>query len=105
MTEYIEREALLKKHCKEPSKGDCKHCDWYGDTWCRGKLHGVQIADFPAADVAPVRHGRWIDGEDNYGSYVTCSTCKEDFVCWEADCVRTNYCPNCGAKMDGGDGE
>lgn len=57
----------------------------------------------PADDDAPVRHGRWIDGEDDYGSYVTCSICKDEFTNWEADCAYTNYCPSCGAKMDGGD--
>lgn len=52
-------------------------------------------------DVAPVRHGLWIEGEDEYGLLLTCSVCGEEFVSWEADCARTNYCPNCGADMRG----
>ena len=52
----------------------------------------------PAADVAPVRHGRWNDG-DPY-----CPICRKDkfrgldvdvWADWKPD-----YCPNCGAKMD-----
>lgn len=45
-----------------------------------------------AADVAPVRHGRWI----NHGWSTVCSECGEDYAF-----AKRNYCPNCGAKMDG----
>ena len=56
------------------------------------------IADFPADDVAPVRHGRWIASHDEF---CQCSLCKYPvYAAWNT----TNYCPNCGAKMDGGDG-
>ena len=44
------------------------------------------------ADVAPVRHGRWI----NHGWSTVCSECGEDDAF-----AKRNYCPNCGAKMDG----
>ena len=48
------------------------------------------------ADVAPVRHGRWIASHDEF---CACSICKYPvYVGWN----QTNYCPNCGAKMDGG---
>ena len=55
------------------------------------------INDMPAADVVEVRHGQWIDGK--CGHYQICSECKQiaDF--------DFDYCPNCGAKMDGKDGE
>ena len=47
-------------------------------------------------DVATVRHGRWIDSLARITSY--CSTCGHSHRCL----IRTpNYCPNCGAKMDG----
>lgn len=59
--------------------------------------------DLPDADVAPVRHGHWIDCEDDYSSYVRCSVCGDEFTCWEADCAHTDFCPGCGADMrDGG---
>ncbi len=53
----------------------------------------------PAADVAPVRHGRWIYGED---IDIQCSVCGADALT-EGDYrqTRSNYCPNCGARMDG----
>ena len=58
------------------------------------------IAEMPAADVAPVAHGRWIEDHD----YLKCPECgvmvKWDFTFF--DIGNWNYCPNCGAKMDGG---
>jgi DNA-directed RNA polymerase subunit RPC12/RpoP len=57
----------------------------------------------PAADVAPVRHGRWIEEEDPNGDpYYVCSVCDAEFVCVEGtpDDNQYYYCPNCGARMD-----
>ena len=55
------------------------------------------LEDTPTADVVEVRHGQWIDGK--CGHYKICSECKQitDF--------DFDYCPNCGAKMDGKDGK
>lgn len=55
-----------------------------------------EINSIPAADVAPVVHGRWVFGGDGC---VICSECNEE----ESNDNHRNYCPNCGAKMDGGD--
>lgn len=55
------------------------------------------LADMPAADVAPVTHGEWI--EDDYG-YNRCSACGWE---WDEPESVTPYCPHCGAKM--GEGE
>ena len=54
----------------------------------------------PAADVAPVVHGRWIADGDGYHWTYNCSICgwKDGYPFNE----RHNFCPNCGAKMDGG---
>ena len=53
------------------------------------------------ADVAPVRHGYWIEQEnwapDDY--YYTCSACREDYNTIDGT-PDYNFCPNCGAKMD-----
>ena len=55
-----------------------------------------------AIEISRVRHGRWNNG-DAY-----CSICgKNKFVGLDADVwadQQPDYCPNCGAKMDGGDG-
>lgn len=51
-----------------------------------------------AADVAPVRHGYWETNSDIPDSLI-CSVCNCGFDMWKHD--PHNYCPNCGAKMDG----
>ena len=60
------------------------------------------ILKIPAADVAPVRHGRWLgwgkSGTPTYENYGTCSVCGEDA---EIYTEHRNYCPNCGADMRG----
>ena len=68
-------------------------------------MSGVAILNnFPTADVVEVRHGHWIynDGDN------TCSVCRKE-VTEHNDLGRKqwfNYCPHCGAKMDGkGEGE
>ena len=50
----------------------------------------------PAADVAPVVHGWWID--DGSG-IIICPKCNRGYNLVPQ---FTHYCPNCGAKMDGG---
>ncbi len=69
-----------------------------------GELVGC-LKDAPAADVAPVVHGRW-DGND-------CTVCKlpwnynmvQDADDWGYFDPMPDYCPNCGAKMDADESE
>lgn len=63
------------------------------------------LDEIPAADVAPVVHGRWVVRFD--GPYKRrrcyCSHCgKHSGVGGIAQNQEKPYCPNCGAKMDGG---
>ena len=53
------------------------------------------IYEMPDADVAQVRHGRWLPFHSTAaGDIQYCSAC-------EIGCTwKPNYCPNCGAKMD-----
>ena len=74
--------------------------------------HGIRIADLcdtfgdiPAADVAPVVHGRWTIAEDDYYRLilVKCSVCHDEWCFEERDDVfdlNYHYCPNCGSLMD-----
>lgn len=83
MPEYIDREQLKK----------AVHAT---DLVNREKMALLAcVSSIPAADVAPVRHGWWKDPAVGvYGCL--CSVCKKQ----SDNCF--NYCPNCGAKMDGG---
>lgn len=60
----------------------------------------LKVSDAPAADVAPVQHGRWTMSSDRPDTII-CSCCDSAFDVWKADIKRHHYCPNCGAKMDG----
>lgn len=87
MTDYIERKAALKM------------LDFCGGILAR--YIGNVIKSIPAADVASVVHGRWFCGE-----YDTprCSECLSGALLdGSEDYVKSKYCPNCGALMDGGE--
>ena len=66
--------------------------------------------DTPAADVAPVVHGEWLNIEGDY-TFAACSICETAYEVateeeaekglWDAFMCSYRYCPNCGAKMDG----
>ena len=66
---------------------------------CDQKIEGLtdDVMDI-VADVAPVRHGRWIE-QDKYtfGTMYDCSICGDRIL---DNGHSWNYCPNCGAKMD-----
>lgn len=67
------------------------------------------IEDAPTVDAEPVRHGEWLEREDDYDWYVFCSECGDEYVedkgLGLASYVKQyfNYCPCCGAKMDRGE--
>lgn len=106
MAECIEREATIKR-IKEVC---CAGCNSYDGVRCRACGTGDAIdiiEDAPAADVAQVVHGRWISWEEA-GNFVPSPDRHECSVCHDAAQVLANgfellsdYCPNCGAKMDG----
>lgn len=96
--------------------GFSSYCLEYVFKWLSEEF---EIEDAPAADVAPVVHGRWIFGKDlpyiwgqipknKYHLY--CSECLEQAFNRSEDNdpdfdVDTSYCHNCGAKMDVGNGD
>lgn len=58
------------------------------------------IKAFPSADVEPVRHGKWIETEDDT-IHGYCSVCGWESHLYEDDVIGMPYCPNCGARQDG----
>ncbi len=92
MPEYIKREAALAELKKMPAYFDSADTR-YGIT-----LAVNAICALPAADVAPVRHGRWTRGPYACGEYeFKCSACGTTE--WHTS-QPTPFCPHCGAKMD-----
>lgn len=102
MTEYIELSAAIEA---------AKHA------WAKGLEPSQYIEALPAADVAPVVHGRWEWFDGDVGTPVTgyerewgwrCSHCGEnlpDDYDDPDDSPKFRFCYNCGAKMDGGECE
>ena len=87
---YIERESAIKSLLNDClgqvsySREDAADCIRYMDT----------------ADVAPVRHGRWIGKNSPYDVNIhICSVCRGQVSILGN---KLRVCPNCGAKMDGG---
>lgn len=97
MAEYIDREAAVDAVA-----------DIYYDTPeinLTAEKFEAAINGIPAADVAPVVHGRWEVSTDEWfeTDVYTCSKCRESYVLVEGTPKENlwHYCPNCGAKMDG----
>ena len=96
MAEYIEREALYKimENWRDAHADvdDADGCGLLEDVMC-------EVNAQTAADVAPVVHGRWIpmEMEAALGKGYECSICKKS----RYGSFKPNYCPNCGARMDG----
>lgn len=110
MAEYIGRETFLKDiekryclPCKDAGKdyNGCKCRACWVDDMCG------EVIDAPAADVAPVVHGKWISWEEA-DNFIPSAHRHECSVCHDAAQVLVNnielladFCPNCGARMDG----
>ena len=100
MSDYISREAAIE---------DFEQCNQKNSTWTPQRVKTL-LMRIPAADVEPVRHGRWEGythsrycGTDKYGEpaysdgvVYYCSNPK----CRRKTVIKENYCPSCGSKMD-----
>lgn len=66
----------------------------------------AEIRKLPAADVAPVVHGKWVhsryDRSSGQFDVVKCSRCGIEAYAMAYHVRDGNYCPRCGARMDGG---
>lgn len=98
MAEYIKREATIKRI----EEVYCADCNSYNGVRCRACGTGDaidMIEDAPAADVAPVVHARWIQVD---ATKCRCSHCDIIALIALYPHGDKNFCPNCGAMMDGG---
>lgn len=106
MAEYIEREAVIDVL----AVSHAHHANNSREASLLDRDIRL-IWEQPAADVVPVVHGRW---EDVYGGKYQnkryrCTVCQEkalfkfyqdELLSWHDEQKLSNYCPNCGAKMD-----
>ena len=98
MAVYIEKQAAIDAI---PKPQVCEYMDEFGAgrNSCAYDAEKA-IEAIPAADVVPVEHARW----ENYSPVtIKCSRCGHVIHDWRySEC---KYCPNCGAKMDGGESD
>lgn len=100
MAEYIDREdvynTMKAMYCDECTDEKCQMCEY-------AKIMFV-LDNLPIADVQPVKRGRWIDiyewakmhdsTPSGMCTYYWCSKCQTEQE------KKSNFCPNCGARMD-----
>ena len=118
MDEYIERKVVInriKEYTLDVYDLDLDDAKQFGgnsriENYCEGLYEATELVDdIPAADVAPIVHGHWELEYETYGK-MRCSVCKKEALIEKAiddvgvitNYVDSNYCPNCGAKMDRG---
>lgn len=87
MADYIKREDALVAQNKSMNLNEMRE----------------RLKCLPAADVAEVRHGRWIPVTNGRGGS-ECNQCHAYAPSYQSGAeYNSPYCPNCGAKMDGGE--
>lgn len=99
--EYLDRSSLvarMKYYEEHTTEGSGEHYAYSAAL--------REIRNAPAADVAPVVHGGWYLLDDCANAGLYCSVCsrrvhREEFAYKK---LRSKYCPHCGAKMDGWNG-
>lgn len=114
MNEYIEKNALYKKIAELEELARNRYLDTPSNSPACARYMAQldertrfkhMIYDSPAADVAEVKHGKWVEvyRENIWGDSVhvlECSACGKYTVGTRGIMTKSNYCPNCGAKMD-----
>lgn len=94
MDEYISREAVINITAETGA--------WETQN---------RVRELPAADVQPVKHGRWISTMETIESeFVKCSNCQSEYYIQDLQHVENldgivNFCPNCGSKNEDGDSD
>lgn len=105
MIKYIEQEAAIEAAFSADSLGSSTFRD----------VHDVvdRLRLIPAADVVEVRRGEWLpdyeyaeydcDGMTPLPKPLKFQDGWQCSLCGQCEHSETKYCPNCGAKMDGGE--
>lgn len=91
MARLIDADAVIRQ-IDEMRPGRC-----YEDAWALTVINSA-----PTVDAVPVVHGRWVKVHDEVCYWLACSVCGEEIPKRFGTDYYTKYCPNCGARMDGG---
>lgn len=102
---YIEREtaenaiaAIMPTMNRPDGCGENDHLIFATQEMCVDAIQTIH--NLPSTDVVPVRHGEWLTDENRDRTW--CSVCNVNCGVNYAQAIEEmNYCPNCGARMDG----
>ena len=102
MSDLIDRQAAIDALGERPMV-------WVGSDYelgARNQYDADVLALETVPSAQPVRHGKWLPKHHYIAGYEfvsghICSECGNDALNAEGDDFLTDYCPNCGAKMDG----
>lgn len=108
MSKYVNVDAFVEALCKTLSTlRKQKDNTPESIAFLKGaQVVAKELMKFPAADVAPVVHGRWIGIDSSFWKPTHSSDIpvfRKTYRCSECrrrTAIAENYCPNCGAKMD-----
>lgn len=105
MKKLIDRQTLIDSFCSQCTVDKPETCPTiqYGDKWCN---EVYTILNAPTVDAVPVVYSEWIPKEKAdtpYGLEMECANCGFSVIV--NDALYFKFCPNCGAKMDGKDGD
>ena len=97
MSDLISRSALIRRFAYY-------HAHSYGKAEYAYGVAAEEVLNAPAVDAVPVVHGKWLaTSVDPADPYFRCSVCHYGIdEIYNGGEEPFNYCPNCGAKMDGG---
>lgn len=97
MAKYVKYDDVLDTI---NSLGYSCETDEQADGWDNAIDTAIErLKNIPAADVQEVRHGHWIQIDD---AKCKCSICDTiAFIALYPSSSDKNYCPSCGARMDG----
>ncbi len=89
---YVPKSDILDLITEENEAGGFTDYSNYSNLW-------DEVDDMPAADVQPVKYGRWEN--TNIPNQLRCSNCEIIHLIAQYPHGDIKYCPNCGARMDG----
>ena len=89
---YVPKSDILDLITEENEAGGFTDYSNYSNLW-------DEVDDMPAADVQPVKYGRWEN--TNIPNQLRCSNCEIIHFIAQYPHGDIKYCPNCGARMDG----
>ena len=99
--ELIDKNDVIKciNQCIREASDDLPSCDYYHGLMTAYAFFSQYVPQIPSVDAVPIKHGEWLCSELHGAIKMKCSECQTAY--YSVFASYSNYCPNCGARMDG----